>query len=182
MILYISGLNSSYKSYIKTTLDSQFKTDCSYYVIQGDFQVDMKKLLEIVDGVNEVFVIGHSTGGFYGLTLFRMVSNVICVNLINPAIDLTWSINKNNPTNHFDTHQINKVKNDNDLYYKDKVFPIYCYQGLDDDRVNVEYNRLFIKKCSGTIDLISAFGHRFSEIEFKTILSRIHNNFLEPDF
>jgi hypothetical protein len=57
----------------------------------------------------------------------------------------------------------------------------YCYQGLDDDRVNVEYNKLFIRKSSGIIDLIPTFGHRFDESKFKIILSRIHNNFLEPD-
>lgn len=180
MILYISGLNSTYKPYIQDILDVKFQTNCTYYIITGNYDTDMTNLYSIINNHSEVFIIGHSTGAFYALNLYRTNANIIGLNLINPAIDLLWSLNKNHPDHPLINSNVSEAILLNDKFFKNKVFPIYCYQGLNDDRVHVEYTKNFIKNASGTIDLIPNRTHRFSREEFEMIIDRIFINFLMP--
>lgn len=48
MILYISGLNSTYKPYIPATLNAVFDQPAEYYVIQNVISADLARLQEII--------------------------------------------------------------------------------------------------------------------------------------
>jgi pimeloyl-ACP methyl ester carboxylesterase len=85
MLLYISGFNSTPKAFISNNQSVDV-----YYVIENDYAKDISQLGEIIrQHPNYIDITGHSTGGFYALTLKTIFPDQIRrLHLINPAMDL----------------------------------------------------------------------------------------------
>jgi pimeloyl-ACP methyl ester carboxylesterase len=178
MILYISGLNSTYKPYIPAALSAVFDQPTEYYVIQNVISADLARLQDIIAPHREVVVIGHSTGAFLALNLHRLHPKVRSVVMINPAIDLLYSLDKNNPDHPIlnERSLIEEFIRANEQFYFDgQQHPVYCLQGRLDDRVDVAYNAHFVQSAQGEMTFLEHLGHRFDEQEFGDLLGHVKN-------
>ena len=178
MILYISGLNSTYKPYIPAALNAVFDQPTEYYVIQNVISADLARLQEIIAPHQEVIAIGHSTGAFLALNLHRLHPKVRSVMMINPAIHLLYSLDKNNP----DHPILNErplieelIRHNEQFYFDGREHPVYCAQGRLDDRVDVAYNAHFVQSAKGHMEYLEHLGHRFTEPEFGDLLGKVKN-------
>lgn len=176
MILYISGFQSTRKQYIQDSIKNKFPDqDVVYYVLENVFSKDLSNVMAICDANKEdVFIIGHSTGGFLGLCCYMECKNVIAVHMINPAIDLLWSLDKNPNAGVIlkEREMIAKWVHKIGRFYDEPVKPICLYQGIYDDRVDMDYNRKFISLNGGNVYEYE-IGHRFDQSQFEIILKDI---------
>lgn len=176
MILYISGLNSTYKPYIPAALNAVFDQPTEYYVIQNVISADLARLQEIIAPHHEVLAIGHSTGAFLALNLHRLHSKVRSVVMINPAINLLYSLDKNNPDHPILNERpliADLIQQNEQFYFDGREHPIYCLQGRLDDRVDIDYNARFVQSAKGKMAFLEHLGHRFTEQEFGGLLGKI---------
>jgi predicted esterase YcpF (UPF0227 family) len=174
--LYISGFGSSYKPYIQPTLEEVFGGKVTYYLLKNVFTVDLHNLVEIVNQTDgKIRIIGHSTGGFLALCLYRLhPDKVMEINAINPAFDLLYSLDRNEAAKDF-LKERSIVKANfkaNDAYTKSDKFPVTLYQGREDDRVRIPYNVDFTERNGGQVHWFD-FGHRFTEEQFRQVLSLV---------
>lgn len=170
MLLYISGFNSTKKAFISNNQSIDV-----YYVIENDYAKDISQLGEIIRQHPEVDIAGHSTGGFYALTLKTIFPDQIRrLYLINPAMDLVKVLGKN-PEPKAQEFLENGRTDMVAQYVRNHVFAkhpdVYLYQGLLDDRVDVQYNTLFVREENTFV--YPDMGHRFSEQEFLQIMRDI---------
>ena len=173
--LYISGFGSTPKPYIPTLLAERWGEDSIYYVLQNVFSQDVAALDAICRSIPQpIRVIGHSTGGFLGLYLFTLHPNIAELHLINPAIDLLWSFEGNPLVADFLKER--KMMETAFARITDQRrfprFPLWVYQGKHDDRVHIDFNRVFTEKVSGHIQFYE-MGHRFDEQELSSLLDDI---------
>lgn len=171
MLLYISGFNSTPKAFIS---DNQ-SVDV-YYVIENNYAKDISRLGEVIrQHPNQIDIAGHSTGGFYALALKTIFPDQIRrLHLINPAMDLV-KILGNNPEPKAQEFLENGRTDMVAQYVKNeslsKAPDVFLYQGLLDDRVDVQYNTLFAREENTCV--YPDMGHRFSEQEFLQIMRDI---------
>jgi predicted esterase YcpF (UPF0227 family) len=83
-ILYTSGFDSTYKPYIAAALRRIFEDcDIHYYVLTESYDNDFEYLKNQIENLNdqEIHLIGHSTGGFLSLSMYRLfLSKIKTVN------------------------------------------------------------------------------------------------------
>jgi pimeloyl-ACP methyl ester carboxylesterase len=171
MLLYISGFNSTPKAFISNNQSVDV-----YYVIENDYAKDISQLGEIIrQHPNYIDITGHSTGGFYALTLKTIFPDQIRrLHLINPAMDLV-KILGNNPEpkaqEFLENGRTDMIAQHSRNHALSKNPDVFLYQGLLDDRVDVQYNTLFVREENTCV--YPDMGHRFSEQEFLQIMRDI---------
>lgn len=171
MLLYISGFNSTPKAFISNNQSVDV-----YYVIENDYAKDISRLGEIIrQHPNHIDIAGHSTGGFYALTLKTIFPDQIRrLHLINPAMDLVKILGNNSEPKaqeFLENGRTDMVAQYNRNRILSKNPDVFLYQGLLDDRVDVQYNTLFVREENTCI--YPDMGHRFSEQEFLQIMGDI---------
>lgn len=204
MILYISGFGSTKKFYIKPILQSEFPTSkIEYYVLTNDFAADTDALSHIIVSTSEpITIIGHSTGGFYALSLYDWVlwafkvdenvdslhdakrnCKIESLHLINPAINLSTVLSNNDAAKEMlSVHKsgLSNLENSINYTFSEPSWPIAIYQGQLDDRIDTKFNAEFAKKNGIVIQKYPHMGHRFDSQEFLELVKDISKNVLKP--
>lgn len=175
MILYISGYNSTRKEWILEDLTKYFPDEfINYYVLSGDYDTDITTISEIISNAKmPVYIIGHSTGGFWALSMYRMFKDkVIGIHCINPALDIIDAMRKINGTYLSSIDRLYAEYSKNiDIAYKEKI-PICIYQSINDEIVDINFNKTYCLLCAGHL-FDYTFGHRFDQTIFNELLKKI---------
>jgi pimeloyl-ACP methyl ester carboxylesterase len=175
-IFYTSGFNSTYKSYIAAVLSVVFEEfDTYYYVLSDRYDIDFEYLKQQINSseYQEIHLIGHSTGGFLSLSMYRIFGDKLkTVHCINPALTLSKTLKRAEverpevaeKARLYVSENVNAAEILNETYFINRVFPIHFYVGSSDEVIDIPYlDRLSIDKT------YFDFGHRFDETQFTTI-------------
>jgi pimeloyl-ACP methyl ester carboxylesterase len=178
MVLYVSGLGSMYKPFIADHLLQRFGRKHHYYILKNKISTDLAFLESICAAEKKVHFIGHSTGGFLGLYLMKKFSNIDSLHLINPAIDLLWSLDRIPAAAPIleERKLIAEIFQDITTNYQDGPYPIFMVQGLLDEIVHVDFNRHFIQP-RGHGFYWPTLDHRFDEHQFKMLMDTFQKHF-----
>ena len=178
MVLYVSGLGSLYKPFIAAHLLKRFGRNHHYYILKNKISTDLAFLESICAAERKIHLIGHSTGGFLGLYLMKKFSNIESAHLINPAIDLLWTLDRIPEAASVlaERRLISQMFHDITTHYKDGPYPIFMVQGLLDEIVHVDFNKHFIQH-RGHGFYWPTLDHRFDELQFEMLMDTFQNHF-----
>jgi pimeloyl-ACP methyl ester carboxylesterase len=176
--LYISGLGSVYKPYITDSLRRRFGADFHYYVLQNVFSTDLAYLEDYCRQAGPLQVTGHSTGGFLGLHLLRHFSNVQSLHLINPAIDLLWSLDQFPEAADFlkERPLMEEAFAGIMAHFRGEGHPVTMIQGELDEVVHTAFNKDFMQRLGGHTTLLPDLGHRFDEAGYERLMDLVQTH------
>lgn len=176
--LYISGLGSVYKPYITDSLRRRHGDDFHYYVLQNVFSTDLAWLEDYCRQAGPLQITGHSTGGFLGLHLLRHFANVQSLHLINPAIDLLWSLDRFPEAADFlkERPLIEETFDGIMAHFRGEGHPVTMIQGELDEVVHTAFNKDFMQRLGGHTTLLPDLGHRFDEPGYERLMDLVQTH------
>jgi predicted esterase YcpF (UPF0227 family) len=179
-ILYTSGFDSTYKPYILAALKRIFNDfEVHYHVLTDRYDDNFEYLKNQIENLNdqEIHLIGHSTGGFLSLSMYRLFSaKITTVHAINPALTLSKTLRRvrellpevTEKAIRFYSNRIETEEIANEAYFSKGQFPIHFYVGQNDEVIDIPYlDRFDIDKT------FLDFGHRFDESLFDEMCNSI---------